>query len=38
MNNKLQKWQHPGGKLPTLGARDSAVFKEMKALNPLNRI
>jgi hypothetical protein len=36
MNNKLQRWQHPGGKLRELGAETlTATFKETKAVNPI---
>jgi len=36
MNNKPQKWQHPGGKLRELGAETlTATFKDTKAVNPI---
>jgi hypothetical protein len=34
MNNKPQKWQHPGGKLRELGAETlTAAFEETKAVS-----
>jgi DNA repair protein RadC len=34
MNNKLQKWQHPGGKLRELGAETLTDAELLSILDP----